>query len=100
MAAGQAASHQKQGWEQFTDKVIHLINERSNSVVFMLWGGYAQKKAAFVDKQRHLVLKAPHPSPLSAHRGFLGCKHFSQANRWLEEKGMEPIQWNSVISNG
>ena len=100
VAAGQAASHQKQGWEQFTDKVIHLINERSNNVVFMLWGGYAQKKAAFVDTQRHLVLKAPHPSPLSAHRGFLGCKHFSQANRWLEEKGMAPINWNSVISNG
>lgn len=97
VAAGQAASHQKQGWEQFTDKVIHLINERSNNVVFMLWGGYAQKKAAFVDKQRHLVLKAPHPSPLSARRGFLGCKHFSQANRWLEEKGFAPIEWASVL---
>jgi uracil-DNA glycosylase len=96
VAAGQAASHQKQGWEQFTDKVIHLINERSEHVVFMLWGSYAQKKASFVDQQKHLVLKAPHPSPLSAHRGFLGCRHFSQANQWLQEKGLAPINWASV----
>lgn len=98
VAAGQAASHQKQGWEQFTDKVIHLINERSEHVVFMLWGSYAQKKASFVDQQKHLVLKAPHPSPLSAHRGFLGCQHFSQANQWLHAKGMAPIQWDSVLT--
>lgn len=96
VAAGQAASHQKQGWEQFTDKVIHLINERSEHVVFMLWGSYAQKKASFVDQQKHLVLKAPHPSPLSAHRGFLGCRHFSQANQWLQAKGLAPINWASV----
>lgn len=98
VAAGQAASHQKQGWEQFTDKVIHLINERSEHVVFMLWGSYAQKKASFVDQQKHLVLKAPHPSPLSAHRGFLGCQHFSQANQWLQAKGLAPIQWDSVLA--
>jgi uracil-DNA glycosylase len=98
VAAGQAASHQKQGWEQFTDKVIHLINESCPNVVFMLWGSYAQKKAGFVDQQKHLVLKAPHPSPLSAHRGFLGCQHFSQANQWLQAKGLAAIQWDSVLA--
>lgn len=98
VSAGQAASHQKQGWETFTDKVIHYINEHCGHVVFMLWGAYAQKKAAFVDTQKHLVLNAPHPSPLSAHRGFLGCRHFSQANQWLEERGRAPIRWDSVCS--
>jgi uracil-DNA glycosylase len=88
-----AASHQGHGWERFTDAVIRLINERPNPVVFMLWGGYAQKKAAFVDASRHLVLKAAHPSPLSAHNGFLGCRHFSKANAFLESKGLPPIDW-------
>lgn len=88
-----AASHQGRGWEQFTDSVIRTVNEKDEPVVFMLWGSYAQKKAAFVDRSKHLVLKAPHPSPLSAHRGFLGCRHFSQANSFLKEKGLPPINW-------
>lgn len=91
--AGLAASHQKRGWEQFTDAVIARVNERNTPVVFMLWGAYAQKKAAFVDQSRHLVLKAAHPSPLSAHNGFLGCRHFSQANAFLADKGLKPIDW-------
>lgn len=89
----QAASHQGRGWETFTDKIIHIINEKTEPVVFMLWGTYAQKKAAFVDRAKHLVLTAPHPSPLSAHRGFLGCRHFSQANKFLTDNGRPPINW-------
>ncbi len=91
--AGQAASHRDRGWERFTDAVIRLVNEQPEPVVFMLWGSYAQKKAAFVDGSRHLVLKAPHPSPLSAYSGFFGCKHFSKANAFLESKGLTPIDW-------
>ena len=90
---GQAASHQNRGWERFTDAIVRLVNERADPVVFMLWGSYAQKKAAFVDQARHLVLKAPHPSPLSAHSGFFGCKHFSRANAFLEAHGQPPIDW-------
>jgi uracil-DNA glycosylase len=90
---GQAASHREKGWERFTDAVVRLVNEKPDPVVFMLWGGYAQKKAAFVDTSRHLVLKAPHPSPLSAHSGFFGCRHFSKANAFLESKGLAPIDW-------
>lgn len=90
---GQAASHQNRGWERFTDAVIRIVNARPDPVVFMLWGSYAQKKAAFVDQDRHLVLKAPHPSPLSAHNGFFGCRHFSQANAFLEAHGRQPIDW-------
>lgn len=90
---GQAGSHRNQGWETFTDRAIEVINRRCPHVVFLLWGSYAQKKAAFVDRQRHLVLHAPHPSPLAAHRGFFGCRHFSQANQFLIEKGMMPIEW-------
>ena len=93
----QAASHQGRGWERFTDAVIRLVNARPEPVVFMLWGSYAQKKAAFVDSTdkggRLLVLKAPHPSPLSAYSGFLGCRHFSKANRFLEANGQKPIDW-------
>ena len=89
----QAASHQKKGWEQFTDKVIQLVNAKDEPVVFMLWGAYAQKKATFVDANKHLVLKAAHPSPLSAHNGFLGCRHFSQCNAFLENNGLAPIAW-------
>lgn len=92
--AGKAASHSQKGWEKFTDAVIRLINARTEPVVFMLWGAYAQKKAAFVDQNRHLVLKAAHPSPLSAHNGFLGCGHFSKANAFLESKGLVPIDWS------
>lgn len=88
-----ANAHQGKGWEQFTDRVIQLVNEQCEHVVFMLWGSYAQKKGARIDQSRHLVLKAPHPSPLSAHRGFLGCRHFSQANAWLQEQGREAINW-------
>ena len=90
---GIAASHRDRGWERFTDAVVRLVNAKEQPVVFMLWGSYAQKKAAFVDTSRHLVLKAPHPSPLSAHSGFLGCKHFSKANAFLESRGLEPIDW-------
>ena len=90
---GQAASHRERGWEQFTDAVVRLVNDKAELVVFMLWGSYAQKKAAFVDTSRHLVLKAPHPSPLSAHSGFFGCRHFSKANAFLEERGLPPIDW-------
>lgn len=89
----QAASHQGRGWERFTDAVIRAVNERCDGVVFLLWGSYAQKKAAFVDRDRHLVLRAPHPSPLSAHNGFFGSRHFSQANAFLVSKGRQPIDW-------
>ncbi|WP_086481620.1 uracil-DNA glycosylase [Oceanospirillum sanctuarii] len=88
-----AASHQKKGWEQFTDKVIHIINEQLDGVVFLLWGSYAQKKAAFVDQNKHLVLKSVHPSPLSAHRGFFGNHQFSQANDFLASRGKNPVNW-------
>jgi uracil-DNA glycosylase len=90
---GLAASHRDRGWERFTDAVIRLVNDKQDPVVFMLWGSYAQKKAGFVDQSRHLVLKAPHPSPLSAHSGFLGCKHFSKANAFLESQGLAPVDW-------
>ncbi len=88
-----AASHNNRGWEKLTDRVIELLNEREQSVVFMLWGSYAQKKAGFVNTDRHLVLKSPHPSPLSAHRGFFGCRHFSKANDFLIENKRVPIDW-------
>lgn len=91
--AGKAGSHQRRGWETFTDKIIHLLNQDRHDLVFLLWGSYAQKKGAFIDTNKHLVLKAPHPSPLSAHRGFLGCRHFSQANRYLQERNLKPIEW-------
>jgi uracil-DNA glycosylase len=90
---GRAASHRDCGWERFTDAIIREVNAKAEPVVFMLWGSYAQKKAAFVDRSRHLVLKAPHPSPLSAHSGFFGCKHFSKANAFLESRGLSPIDW-------
>lgn len=90
---GQAASHRDRGWERFTDRIIAEVNAKADPVVFMLWGSYAQKKAAFVDTSRHLVLKAPHPSPLSAHSGFFGCRHFSKANAFLESCRMKPIDW-------
>lgn len=90
---GRAASHRERGWERFTDAIIREVNAKAEPVVFMLWGSYAQKKAAFVDPYKHLVLKAPHPSPLSAHNGFFGCRHFSKANSFLESRGLEPIDW-------
>lgn len=91
--AHQAGSHQNKGWELFTDAVIRKIADSKENVVFMLWGAYAQKKAAFIHEDRHLKLHAPHPSPLSAHRGFLGCGHFSKANVYLKEKGQGEIHW-------
>ncbi len=91
---GQAGAHQGQGWEQFTDRAIQLLNEQREGIVFMLWGSYAQKKGQFIDADKHCVLKAPHPSPLSAHRGFFGCSHFSQANAYLELRGQPPIDWS------
>lgn len=90
---GRAASHQGKGWERFTDAVIRAVNEQEKPVVFILWGSYAQKKAAFVDSGRHLVLKSVHPSPLSAHNGFFGTRPFSQANAFLEKHGRKPIDW-------
>jgi uracil-DNA glycosylase len=94
---GRAAAHQGRGWERFTDAVIAAVNARAEPAVFMLWGAYAQKKAAFVDSidegGRHLVLKAPHPSPLSAYAGFFGCRHFSRANAFLAAHGRDPIDW-------
>lgn len=88
-----AGSHQGQGWENFTDKAIQLVNDQCQGVVFLLWGSYAQKKSAFINTHKHLVLKAPHPSPLSAHRGFLGCGHFSAANQYLEICRKSAIDW-------
>ena len=91
--AHQAGSHQHKGWEEFTDSAIyHLANEREN-LVFLLWGAYAQRKGSVVDTNRHLVLKSPHPSPLSAHRGFFGNKHFSKTNTYLRAHGISPIDW-------
>lgn len=89
----QAGSHQNKGWENFTDAVIRAVNDHHQNVVFMLWGSYAQKKGAFIDRNKHLVLSAPHPSPLSAHRGFLGCGHFKKANDYLTSKGLTTINW-------
>ncbi|MBI6118847.1 uracil-DNA glycosylase [Salegentibacter maritimus] len=92
--AQQAGSHQKKGWELFTDKVIEIISEEKENVVFMLWGGYAKKKGAKIDSSKHLILTSGHPSPLSANRGYwFGNKHFSKANTYLKQKGKEPIDW-------
>lgn len=91
--AREAASHQGRGWEQFTDRVVEVLSTQCEQLVFLLWGSYAQKKGAMIDARRHLVLKAPHPSPLSAHRGFLGCQHFSQANSYLVANGKDPVNW-------
>jgi len=91
---GQAGAHQGKGWERFTDAVIDRLNRQRDGLVFMLWGSYAQKKGALIDRQRHLVLTAPHPSPLSAHRGFIGCGHFSKANEYLRSHGKQPVVWS------
>ncbi|MDC0662616.1 uracil-DNA glycosylase [Marinobacter sp. SS21] len=90
---GQAGAHQGQGWETFTDRVIDVINRERQGVVFLLWGSYARKKGRMIDRQCHLVLEGPHPSPLSAYRGFFGCRHFSQANDWLRQQGRPPVDW-------
>ena len=89
-----AASHKGRGWEEFTDAIIDALNQQRENLVFLLWGSYAQKKGKFIDRERHLVLKSPHPSPLSAHRGFFGNQHFSKANAYLQDNGLEPIAWS------
>ena len=91
--AHQANSHQGKGWEQFTDAIIRAVNAEDRPIAYLLWGRPAQSKMSMLDNPKHKVFTAPHPSPLSAHRGFFGCKHFSQANAFLEENGMEPIDW-------
>ena len=91
--AHQANSHQGKGWEHFTDAIIQAVNAQDRPVVYMLWGRPAQSKIPMLTNPKHLILKAPHPSPLSAYRGFFGCKHFSQANAFLEEHGVAPIDW-------
>lgn len=88
-----AGAHQGKGWETFTDRVIEVINQHRQGVVFLLWGSYARKKGRIIDRTRHLVLEGPHPSPLSAYRGFFGSQHFSQANQWLEQQGQAPVDW-------
>jgi uracil-DNA glycosylase len=91
--AGKSNAHQGKGWEQFTDKVIEIVNQECHNIVFILWGSYAQKKGSVIDPTRHLIIKSPHPSPLSAHRGFFGSKPFSRTNDYLVEHGKEPINW-------
>ena len=93
VAAGNAGSHQGKGWEMFTDAVVAKLAELREHLVFMLWGSYARRKGAFINRQRHLVLEAPHPSPLSAFRGFIGCGHFRKANAYLAANGCAPIAW-------
>jgi len=88
-----AASHAGHGWETFTDKIIHLLNEKRDHLVFILWGSYAQKKGAFIDRKKHFVIESPHPSPLSAHRGFMGSRPFSKANEYLKNTGQKEINW-------
>ena len=88
-----AGSHQGRGWEEFTDAVIHKLNDEKQNLVFILWGSYAQRKGAFIDRNRHLVLQSAHPSPLSAYRGFFGNHQFSRTNEYLKEHGIEPIEW-------
>jgi uracil-DNA glycosylase len=91
--AGEPMSHAKIGWATFTDTVIKKISEQKEQVVFLLWGKFAQDKKILIDETKHLVLKAAHPSPLSAHNGFMGCKHFSKTNAWLMSKGIDPVDW-------
>ena len=91
--AGQAGSHQNKGWEQFTDEIVRLVAKEKNNVVFILWGSYAKRKGETIDRTKHFVLESPHPSPLSANRGFFGNKHFSKANAYLMDYGMEPVEW-------
>ena len=96
---GQAGSHQNKGWEYFTDACIEALDREREHLVFLLWGSYAQAKGRLIDGKRHRILKAPHPSPLSAHRGFLGCGHFSSTNQYLEETGQTPIDWQLAADN-
>ncbi len=91
--AGEPMSHARIGWAEFTDAVIRKISDKKDHVVFLLWGKFAQEKKLLIDEKKHCILKAAHPSPLSAHNGFLGCKHFSKANAWLISKGIDPVDW-------
>ena len=88
-----AGSHQKKGWEIFTDSIISIISEKQNNIVFLLWGNFAKTKEILIDQSKHLVLKASHPSPLGAYKSFFGCKHFSKTNEYLIKNGIEPIDW-------
>lgn len=94
--AHQAGSHQRQGWETFTDAAISALSQQRSGIVFLLWGSYAIAKSQLIDKAKHFVLTAPHPSPLSAYRGFFGCKHFSQCNAILQQQGLTPIDWTKI----
>ena len=94
--AHQAGSHQRHGWELFTDAAIRELSQRRRGIVFLLWGSYAIAKSNFIDKGKHHILTAPHPSPLSAYRGFFGCRHFSQANQYLTAEGLTPIDWTQI----
>jgi len=96
--AGKAHSHAHLGWEQFTDRVVAALNEHRTGVIFLLWGAHAQKKGSIIDRKRHFVLQAPHPSPLSAHRGFLGCRHFSQVNQLLQQQKLASIRWQPELT--
>lgn len=91
--AAEPMSHAKIGWAQFTDSVIRKISDKQSHVVFLLWGRFAQEKSSLIDETKHLILRAAHPSPLSAHAGFMGCRHFSKANEWLMSKGIDPVNW-------
>tara|TARA_R110001599_G_scaffold59005_4_gene163529 strand:+ start:178 stop:867 length:690 start_codon:yes stop_codon:yes gene_type:complete len=96
--AANAGAHQGKGWEIFTDRVIEVLDAQSRNIVFFLWGSYAQKKGRLIDRTKHYVLEGPHPSPLSAYRGFFGCKHFSKASQYLSEQGKSQINWASVLT--
>lgn len=97
--AGQAYSHANLGWKIFTNRIMSIINEKRDGIVFLLWGAHAQKKGSIIDTQRHYVLKSTHPSPLSAYRGFLGCRHFSKTNQFLIQQGQSPIDWTPRLPN-
>ena len=97
--ARHAASHQGKGWERFTDRIVQCLNEKRGGLAFMLWGAYAQRKGAIIDRDTHLVLAAPHPSPFSADRGFFGCRHFSRANDYLQEQGKQPVDWQLPLES-
>ena len=97
VVGGQAGAHQNQGWETFTDRAVAVLNEQREGLVFILWGSYAQKKGGMINRDKHCVIRSPHPSPLSAYRGFFGSKPFSQANNYLESKGSEPIDWRLPV---
>lgn len=96
---GSPMSHKGKGWETLTDKIIEIVNAKESPVVFLLWGGHARSKKQMIDQSKHLVLEAAHPSPLSAYNGFFGCKHFSKANAFLEEKRISPINWASILNS-